>query len=446
MGAQTVCVIGAGPSGLAAAKNFLDAGFDVTVYEAGDGIGGNWRFCENEGHSSVFETTHIISSAFTSQYLDYPFPAGYPDYPSHAQLLRYFESYAAAFRLLPHIRLRHLVTRCTPLGEDGRGGWQVSARSADGTEQTRRFDALAVANGHHWKPRWPQYPGEFAGRFMHSHGFKRAAPFAGQRVLVIGGGNSACDVAVETSRVSARTDVSWRRGYRLVPKFLFGEPVDKLFHRKSLAWMPRRWRIAMFERALDLLQGRNEALGLPRADHHIGQTHPTVNSELVYFVCHGKIGPRPDVARFEGHTVHFVDGTQADYDTVICATGYWIDHAFFDKTLIDFSSGPVRLYLRMLPPALKNLWFIGLFQPLGCIWPGAELQSKLAAAQLAGAWQPPADLQRAIDDELAHPDWTQLQSARHTITVDDLAFRERLKRQIPPNRLHRPLAPMARAA
>ena len=428
---KQVCVIGAGPSGLAAAKNFIDAGFDVTVFEAGEGLGGNWRFAEREGHSSVFETTHIISSKHTSQYLDHPFPADYPDYPSHAQLLRYFESYAARFALLPHIRLRHLVTRCEPIGEHGADGWNVSTTDADGHSQTRRFDALAVCNGHHWRPRWPQYPGTFSGQLLHSHSFKRAAPFVGQRVLVIGGGNSACDVAVETSRVSARTEISWRRGYRLVPKFLFGQPVDKLFHQPGMNWLPRAWRVKIFERALDLIQGSNAAAGLPPADHHIGQSHPTVNSELLYFVRHGKVRPRPDVARFDGATVHFVDGSQADFDAVICATGYWIDHPFFAKEVVDFSQGPVRLHLRMLPERLQNLWFIGLFQPLGCIWPGAELQSKLAAAQLAGAWRPPADLSAAIDREIAHPDWQQLASPRHTVTVDDMAFRARLRRELP---------------
>jgi Flavin-binding monooxygenase-like len=426
--ARTVAVIGAGPSGLAAAKNFKDAGFEVTVFEAGTGIGGNWRFSEDEGHSSVFETTHIISSKYTSQYADHPFPSHYPDYPSHTQLLAYFESYADRFALRPLIRLQHLVLKCEPMGADGAEGWRVSSRDAQGAETTQTFDALVVANGHHWKPRWPEYPGSFSGRWLHSHQFKRAAPFAGQRVLVIGGGNSACDVAVECSRVAARTDISWRRGYRLVPKFMFGQPVDALFHRKTgLHLLPRAWRAKMFQKALEWIQGRNEAAGLPPADHDIGQTHPTVNSELLYFVRHGKVGPKPDIAGLDGATVHFKDGSAADYDAVVCATGYWIDHPFFDPQLINFAHGPVRLYLRMLPERWRRLWFIGLFQPLGCIWPGAELQSKLAAAQLAGRWHAPSDLKAAIDREVAAPDWRQLATPRHTVTVDDMAFRARLR-------------------
>jgi Flavin-binding monooxygenase-like len=420
---KTVCVIGSGPSGLTAAKNFLDAGFDVTVFEAGSGIGGNWRFSETVGHSSVFETTHIISSKTHSQFADFPLPATASDYPSHRELLAYFESYAQAFGLLAHIQFNTRVVKCNP----SEGGWTVATQRGDGSA-SRHFDFLVVCNGHHSRPRWPSYPGQFTGEYIHAHSFKKAQPFTGKRVLVIGGGNSACDIAVETSRVSQYTDISWRRGYWLIPKFMFGKPPDVL--NAQLGFLPNWLRGAMREWLLLLLQGSNASVGLPTPDHHVTETHPTVNSELYYFVRHGKVHPRGDIRAFEGDTVHFVDGTKRNYDTVICATGYWIEHSFFDKQLVDFSSGPVPLYLRMLPADLDHVYFIGLFQPLGCIWPGAELQSKLAAQHALGRWKAPPDLHQAIARELAHPDYQQLDSPRHTITVDDIKFRKRLGREL----------------
>jgi hypothetical protein len=84
----------------------------------------------------------------------------------------------------------------------------------------------------------------------------------------------------------------------------------------------------------------------------------------------------------------------------------------------------------MLPANIKNLYFIGLFQPLGCIWPGAELQSKLAARHLAGEWAPKGDINKLIQNELNNPDVEQLKTDRHTITVDDYSFRNRLKREL----------------
>jgi cation diffusion facilitator CzcD-associated flavoprotein CzcO len=427
---RTVGVIGAGPAGIAAVKNFAELGFDVTAFDACDGVGGQWRYDDPAGHSSVFETTHLISSRDHAQYEDYPLPPGTPDYPSHRQLRAYFEGYAERFGVTPRVRFRTEVVRCDPAGAArGDQGWDVRTRARDtGEQRLWHFDALVVCNGHHGRPRWPSYPGAFAGEYLHAHDYKRAEPFRGRRVLVLGGGNSACDVAVETARVAERVDLSWRRGYWLLPKFLFGRPIDHYAARS--AWMPRALRTRLMEALLRITQGPNEAIGLPRPDHRVAETHPTVNSELYDAVRHGRVHPRPDVARFDGHAAHFVDGRAAEYDAVIACTGYWIDHPFFDPAVVDFSRGPVPLYLRMLPADLRNLYFIGLFQPLGCVWPGAELQSKLAARHLAGRWAPPGELDRLVRRELARPDLAQLDTPRHTITVDDVPFRKRLRRQL----------------
>lgn len=428
-----ICVIGAGPSGITAAHNLRAAGLtDVTVFDCGEKVGGNWVFDDHSGHSSVFETTHIISSRQHSQYQDFPLPPGTPDYPSHRVLAKYFQDYAAHFGLLPSIQFRTQVVRCTLL--DG-GNWEVATRpvgNEDAPTSVQTFDRLVVANGHHWKPRWPSWPGTYSGQLLHSHDFKRAAPFAGLRVLVIGGGNSACDVAVETGRISARTDISWRRGYWIVPKFVFGTPGDVIYERSvaRLPWVPRAVRYRVMELLLRLLNGPHERYGLPQPDHRFGETHPTVNSELLYALRHGTVGSRPDVARVDGLTVHFVDGTQADYDSIICCTGYEIAHPFLDPTLFDYRQGPVPLLHRMIHPTLDSIAFVGLFQPVGCIWPLAELQSKLLARWWTGGWAPPTDRPAAIAAELSAPHVKQVDSPRHTITVDQPTFRRELLREL----------------
>lgn len=419
-----VAVIGAGPSGITAAKNLLQVGLkSIVVFEKGDGVGGNWIYSPRLSHSSVFETTHIISSKRLSQYEDFPMPRDYPDYPSHRQLLDYFRAYADHFGVTPLIRFNTGVERAEKQADET---WRLTL--SDGSIET--FDTLLVANGHHWDARMPTYPGQFNGEFIHSHDFKNAEPYRDRRVLVIGGGNSACDIAVETSRVSQFTGLSWRRGYYIVPKIVLGQPTDVA--AVPMRRLPRALRAAMMALTLKLSIGNYRDYGLPQPKHGLMQAHLVVNSELLYVLRHGKIHPRPDIARLDGDTVHFTDGRAERYDVMIAATGFNIRFPFFDPDFIDYSEGrDVPLYLRMMHPDHPSLFFIGLVQPLGCIWPLSDHQSRLAANAIVGRYQPPADIRARIQRETAQIARDYIKSPRHTVEVEYHPYRAALLRAIP---------------
>ncbi|MBQ4803772.1 NAD(P)-binding domain-containing protein [Aquimarina sp. MMG015] len=425
-----ICIIGAGPSGITALKNLKDKDLAVVVYDRNQEVGGNWIFSEDISHSSVFETTHIISSKTLSQYEDFTFDdfdSSVADYPSHDELKRYFQAYAKHFELYPYIEFGATVKHCNRISDSK---WEITILQ-NGDERKEMFTDLVVCNGHHSVPRVPRYPGHFSGEFIHSHEYKKAAPFANKKVLVIGGGNSACDVAVETSRVSKKTAISWRRGYRIIPKFFFGLPSDIVGARS--AWLPVKIRGWFNDRLLRLMLGKNKLYGLPEVKTKFGETHPTINDELLYKVRHGKVHPKVDIERLHGKIVWFKDGTKEDYDVIIACTGYVLKHSFFDSSFIDYSDGPVPLYLKMFHEEFHNLFFIGLFQPLGCIWPGSELQSKILANYLTGDWKMPSTIKKLCQREITHPHYKQINTPRHTITVDYHKFRKSLLKQLPKN-------------
>lgn len=421
-----VCVIGAGPSGLAAVKNLQEQGLtNVTVFEKNQQIGGNWFFDETNEHSSVYETTHIISSRGWSQFEDFHMPWEYPDYPSHAQVLKYFQNYAKHFDLLKYIRFNTTVIKATHTQDKK---WLIVYEDNTGTHE-QVFDYLLVANGHHSDPLMPTYPGTFNGEILHAHYYKKAAQFKGKKVLVVGGGNSGCDIAVEISRQNPASYISLRRGYHIFPKFILGKPTDSAFVK--IRWLPTWLRQSIISSVIKTVQGKYSKYKLQKPDCGPLEIHPTINSELLYFIRHGKIKVRPGIECFDGNLVRFIDGTAEEFDTVIFATGYHISFPFFDKSTVDFSnSTQVPLYRKMMHQDYDNLYFIGLFQPQGCIWPLSDFQSKIAARIISGSLKRPANLAKKIQKELKNPHYRFKAHTRHAIEVDYHIYRRELKQML----------------
>lgn len=418
-----LCIIGAGPSGITAAKNAKEAGIPYILYEKSGKVGGNWVFNDATGHSSVYENTHIISSKTLSSYEDYPMPDDYPDYPSHRLVQAYFEEYARHFGVLDEIRFHHTVTKAT---RDASGTWHITVKDADGAESTSEFSHLMVANGHHWNPSHPSIPGTYTGTYMHSHEFKRVDDsWRGKRVLVIGAGNSGADVAVEASRIASCVHLSVRSPQWFTPKYLFGIPADVLATRSL--WMPRKLRQWSLTLLLRILQGSYRKIGLPENTKPVLSHHPTVNSDLLDIIRHGRVVPKPGIASWEGKTVTFSDGRQAEYDIIVAATGFKISFPFFDRDFIHFENAEkIPLYRKMMHADIPNLYFIGLFQPLGCIWPLADVQAKIACREINGEYTRPADLRARIEHEMANPHYAFDPAPRHVVEVDYHRFREEL--------------------
>ena len=412
----SVCVIGAGSSGIAAAKALHERGFDFDCFEASDRIGGLWVYKNRNGMSGAYRSLHINTSRERMQYAAFPMPASYPDFPQHQLIAEYFDAYVDHFGFRDRITFDTRVTRAERLAD---GRWEVST---DGGA-TRGYDALVVANGHHWDPRWPEppFPGQdrFAGRQMHSHDFKGDDPelFRDKSVVVLGMGNSAMDIAVEASFSARATYLAARRGAYVIPKYVFGRPLDTLGLSPRVPYALRR---LVQEKTLRLIVGDMRRYGLPQPEHRFGEEHPTISDDALSRIAHGEITPKPNIAELGERGVRFADGSEVDADVVVYCTGYKVTFPFLDPELISAPDNDLPLFRRLFHPEVGGVYFIGLCQPLGAVMPIAEMQSEWVCDHLAGRYQlpPAAELRADIEAERAAMFRRYVASKRHTMQVD----------------------------
>jgi dimethylaniline monooxygenase (N-oxide forming) len=411
----SVCLIGAGSSGIAAAKALHERGIPFDCYEASDRVGGNWVFANKNQMSSAYRSLHINTSRERMEYSDFPMPKSYPDFPHHTHIAAYFDAYVDHFGFRDKIVFETKVTHAAR-GDDGI--WTIALD----TGEQRRYDALLVANGHHWDPRWPEpaYPGTFDGAQLHAHHYVDNEPLKGKDVVIVGIGNSAMDIAVESSFVARRTILSSRRGAHILPKYLFGKPIDQIGVNRfsgAVPWAVRKATIAAMYR---LGVGRVEDYGLPRPDHEIGESHPTISADFLNRVAHGEIVHRPNVAELLGDRVRFENGTVSPADVIVYCTGYKVTFPFFDADFISAPDNDLPLFRRVFHPEYDNVFFVGLLQPLGAVMPLAEAQGQWIASYLRGeyALPAPAQLWDDMQDERARMFKRYVASKRHTMQVD----------------------------
>ena len=410
-----VCVIGAGSSGIAAAKALHERGIPFDCYEKRHCVGGLWAYGKEEG-SAAYQSLHINTSKPRTQFSDFPMPAEWPDFAHHTQMAAYFDAYVDHFGFRDRIQFGTGVERAD-LRSDGL--WAVRLQGG----RVRLYDFLVVANGHHWNPQWPDpaFPGEFHGVQMHSHSYVDNTGLAGKNVLVLGIGNSAADIAVESSFVAKRTYLAMRRGAHILPKFVFGRPYDQTPNPGWVPWKIRQW---FLQAVLKLATGGVERYGLPRPDHRFGEAHPTVSDYLAARVRHGDITVKPNVAELLGDRVRFVDGSAEPVDVIIYCTGYKVTFPFFDEAFLSAPENRLPLFRRVFKPELPNLAFIGLLQPLGSIMPLAEAQGRWVAQYLTGQYALPAPADMKADMERAEAALQEryVTSRRHTMQVDFEAY------------------------
>ena len=406
------CVVGAGAAGLAAVQVLTAQGFDVDCYEQSDRVGGHWH--------SDYESLHLITSRDVSGFAGHPMPPEFPVYPSRDQMRAYIESFADRFELRRHITFDTEVLRVEPDWAGAAQGWWVETSDCRRTH----YDGVLVANGHLWDPNLPEISKDFTGLSLHSSEYHNVDDIKGDRVLVVGSGNSGCDLAVDAANARLTTAVSVRRGQVFQPKAIFGRPRAEL---KWLARLPPALQERVTRALVRIVVGPPEVYrGLPKpVTRNLNKQPPVVNSLLLYWIQHGRIDVVPAIERIDEQVVRFVDGTVREFDTILWATGFRASLPFLDRNLLRWEDGvPLRTAAMTVPVGLQRLYFIGLAAPRGPQLPVYSRQASLVArllrlteagTSLAGAFD------RQIADnriDIVRPIWNgQMQASERIVTA-----------------------------
>ena len=426
---KQVCIIGAGSSGITAAKALKEKGVSFDCFEKGSNIGGVWRFNNDNGLSSAYRSLHINTNRVVMAYSDFPMPYDYPMFPHHSDIIEYFENYVEHFKLREHITFN---TSVTDVIRNSDGSYNVTLDN----RQSYDYLYVIVANGHHWNPRFPTpaFKGEFTGEILHSHYYREAEQVQNKDVLVVGIGNSAVDIACEAARQhKGKVVISTRSGAYITPNWIWSMPFDNLANpltAKLPLWLQR----FLLNTTLWLARGKQEDYGVPKPNRPVLSEHPTLSQDLLNLSGRGLIKFKPNIKEFRGKTVVFEDGTEQDFDMIIYATGYKITFPFL-KHYAEFDieeTNNIGLYNKVIHPAYKNLFFLALIQPLGAIMPLAEIQAKWIAKIIKGESKLPSKeaMLKTIEvdkQEIAH---RYKQTPRHTLQVDFYTYKGIIEKEM----------------
>lgn len=360
-------IIGAGPSGLAAARALQKAGVSFIGFEKHSDVGGLWDI--NNPHSTMYKTAHLISSKRMTEFAEYPMKDSVADYPSHGDLLNYFHDFAEHFQLKKDYVFNADVTSIVRESDQV---WKIEASG-----KSYQVAGVILATGTLHYPNMPD-KGGFTGESIHSSKYKSPEIFKDKKVLIVGCGNSACDIAVDAIHHAKSVSISVRRGYHFVPKYIFGKPADTMGKAHIPAFIQR----PVQKKILKAFMGSPENYGFPKPDHDLFESHPVVNSLILYHAGHGDIKVRPDIEKMEGNTVQFKNGQAEEYDLILWATGYKLKYPFIDQKLLNWQKASPDLYLNIFHPQVDSLFIVGMVEALGIGWQGRYEQAELVAMYL----------------------------------------------------------------
>jgi cation diffusion facilitator CzcD-associated flavoprotein CzcO len=313
----TVAIIGAGPAGLAAGACLRAAGVDFVMLEKEQAVGASWRRHYRRLH---LHTVNKYSSLPLRR-----FPRDYPRYVPREQMVRYLDDYAAHFDLRPRFGAAVRAVR-----RDG-DAWVVESAAG-----SLRAAFVVIATGYNGEPVVPVIPGieAFGGKVLHSADYTDAKPFAGRSVLVIGMGNTGAEIALDLAESGARPTISVRNGVHVVPRDLFGIPIQVVAMAATRV-LPAGFNDAIFPKILDFVLGHPARYGITRPKEGIlaqaarAAKVPVLDVGTIRKISEGAIRVALGLSTLTADGAMFQDGSRGAYDAIVLATGYRPNYRHF---------------------------------------------------------------------------------------------------------------------
>ncbi len=412
-----ILIIGAGPTGLAIAKALQESEIAYDIYDRSMDVGGIWNI--DTPDSPIYESAHMVSSKDKTAFSFHPMPDEYPDYPSHTQVYRYLQDIAETYNVYPHILFNKEVIRAVPQ----RGLWLIE----DHTGTVATYGGLIIATGPYTRPHIPDIAGSYTGRLIHSQSYKSADLLADKRVLIIGNGNSACDIAVDAVHRAQSVDMSIRSGHYILPKYLLEKPTDQvLYDRGDIANRIEKELVQRFLSDMDTIDW-------PQPKHEIFDRYPVINSHIIDHLKSGDIAVRSAIAHVEEDTVRYTDGTEADYDIIIAATGYEISFPFIHHRHLNWSQGTrPELYLNTFTPWHRNLFVAGMMDAYDLGWDSRYQQGQLIAKVILGTRADTSDSyrfwERTVSDRTRIATADAMESPSKGMLINPLTFEKEIQK------------------
>ena len=359
-----VLVIGAGPGGLATSQQLAARNIAHRVVERGDVVGYTW--------ANLYDSLTLHTGKRMSNLPGRRFPDHYATFVPRPDFWEYLRGYAAAFGL--PVATQSPVTRLERAGD----GWVATTPQGD-----LRARAVVMATGIVANPLIPELPGRerFGGRVLHSVEYRRPAPFVGRRVLIVGVGNSGAEIGSELARAGVHVTLAVRSGANVVPKSLFGVPIQYLAYwvRK----LPRPAQLAVVGAIGKITVLRRGPPVLPRPAHSPLDAIPVIGFHLVDAIKAGLVAVRPGIAEFTATGARFNDGTAEPFDDVILATGFAPALAPLAGLVRTDRKGFALRSDRVTSADQPQLYFVGHnYDATGGLY-NINVDSQLAAARIA---------------------------------------------------------------